>query len=189
MAANSRAKRAAPTSPAKPKPRSRATTAPAARTTPARTASPKAPASKTRTARAQLPGSRSVRKRPPRGVLVSLVVVGVIAFSIWSFYPVARVQYREERQNAKLQAELAALKARNARLSKEVARLRTPEGVEDVARANLGLVKEGEHAVVVVDPTKESTITTAPTIDREPEVSAPRGPWTAALDAFFGYHE
>jgi len=121
---------------------------------------------------------------------VASVVVAVLAFSIWSFYPVAKVQYREERQKAQLETELAALKARNARLSKEVARLRTPEGVEDLARTNLGLVKEGEHAVVVVDPTKESTAAAAPNVDREPnKVSAPRGPWTAALDAFFGYHE
>lgn len=127
--------------------------------------------------------------RLPRGVLVSLVVAAVIALSIWSFYPVARVEYREERQKSKLEAELTALKQRNVRLSKEVARLRTPEGVEDAARANLGLVKEGEHAVVVVDPTRDTTIAAAPSIDSEPKVSAPRGPWTAALDAFFGYHE
>ena len=122
-------------------------------------------------------------------MLVPLVIVGVIAFSIWSFYPVARVQYREARQKAKLEAEYQALKERNVRLAKEVARLRTPEGVEDAARENLGLVKEGEHAVVVVDPTRETTSSSAPAIDSEPKVSAPRGPWTAALDAFFGYHE
>jgi cell division protein FtsB len=117
------------------------------------------------------------------------VIAGVLAFSVWSFYPVARVQYREERQKAKLEAEYTALKERNARLSKAVARLRTPEGVEDVARENLGLVKQGEHAVVVVDPNADTTTAAGPVIDSEPEVSAPRGPWTAALDAFFGYHE
>lgn len=132
------------------------------------------------------------RPEPPtrryRGAIVVLVVLSAL-LALGSFYPVARVQYREERQKAKLEAEYRALVARNDRLSKAVERLRTPEGVEDLARSNLGLVKEGEHAVVVVDPSKETTLAGAPQIDAEPKVAAPRGPWTATLDAFFGYHE
>lgn len=153
--------------------------------TPDRTAAARTPARTT----SRTPGLRGIFAGAPRGVVIPIVIAGVLAFSVWSFYPVARVQYREERQKAKLEAEYAALKERNARLAKQVARLRTPEGVEDVARENLGLVKQGEHPVVVVDPNADTTAAAVPTIDSEPEVSAPRGPWTAALDAFFGYDE
>ena len=83
--------------------------------------------------------------------LLPLVVLAVLAFFVAVYYPVARVQYRETRQRTLLQAELDATRARNDRLRTAVDRLRTPEGVEDYARLQLGLVKKGEHQVVVVD--------------------------------------
>ena len=121
--------------------------------------------------------------------LLPLVVMAVIALFISAYYPVARVQYRETRERTRLQAELSAIQARNGRLRTEVARLRTPEGVEDYARLQLGMVKKGEHQVVVVDGT-EATHTLlaqgAPVIDSQEAVKPPVGPWTAFLDAVFG---
>ena len=67
--------------------------------------------------------------------------------------------------------------------------MKTPEGVEDYARLQLGMVKLGEHQVVVVDGT-EATRTLvaggAPQIDSQEAVKPPIGPWTAFLDAIFG---
>ena len=40
------------------------------------------------------------------------------------------------------------------RLSKQVERLKTPAGVEDYARSQLGMAKKGENVVVVVDGQK-----------------------------------
>lgn len=131
------------------------------------------------------------RKLPTRGVFI-LVVLGGLAFTVWSFYPVARVHYVEEREHARLHAELTSLEQRNARLSKEVARLKTPEGVEDEARETLGLVKQGEQPVVVLDSSADKNASTAskvPTVDVEEPVSAPKGPWTPVLDLIFGVHE
>jgi cell division protein FtsL len=146
--------------------------------------------SKPSPARAQTP------KRPARDAswfrwwLLPVFVIGAVVVFVITFYPVARVQYRETRERARLQAEYDSLSARNARLATEVARLKTPEGVEDYARSQLGMVKAGEHVVVIVDRTaKQSGITTAGTL---PELSssgettsAPRGPWTAFLDSVF----
>jgi cell division protein FtsL len=141
-------------------------------------------------ARAQTP------KRPARDAswfrwwLLPIFVVVAVALFVVTYYPVARVQYRETRERARLQAEYDALSARNQRLATQVARLKTPEGVEDYARSQLGMVKAGEHVVVVVDRTaKPSVMTTAGT---RPELSssgettrAPSGPWTAFLDSVF----
>ena len=118
--------------------------------------------------------------------------MAAVVFTAWSFYPVARVHYIEEREHARLQAELSSLKARNARLSKQVARLRTPEGVEDKARETLGLVRQGEHPVVVFDSSADpaaSTGSTIPKVDTEEPALAPKGPWTPVLDLVFGVHE
>ncbi len=118
-----------------------------------------------------------------------VAVVVLLAAFAWSYYPVARVQYRETREKARLEAELSALQARNSRLRAEVARLRTPEGVEDYARSQLGLVKRGESVAMVVDgneAAKASAALAVPQIDGDEAVEGPVGPWTAFLDIVFG---
>ena len=112
----------------------------------------------------------------------------VLVVFAWTYYPVVRVQYRETREQARLTAELEALQARNDRLRDQVERLKTPEGVEDYARSQLGLVKKGEHRIVVV--TQENAAAaqdqSAPRIDSEETTDGPIGPWTAFLDLVFG---
>ncbi len=115
----------------------------------------------------------------PAGVVAALLVFA------WLYYPVVRVQYRETRERARLETELASLEARNDRLQEQVDKLKTPEGVEDYARSQLGLVKAGENAVVVVDGTAKEKTTTSPDIE-DPSAEDPVGPWTAFLDLVFG---
>jgi len=118
-----------------------------------------------------------------------VTAVAVLVVFAWTYYPVARVQYRETREKARLSAELTSLKARNDRLRKQVERLKTPEGVEDYARSQLGLVKKGEHVVVVVDgdeAAEASAALAAPRIDSARTADQPAGPWTAFLDLVFG---
>lgn len=105
------------------------------------------------------------------------------------YYPAAAVQYRETRERARLAAELKSLQARNDRLRRQVDRLKTPAGVEDYARSELGLVKKGENVVVVVDGNEAQEASKAaglPRIDSDETTSAPGGAWTAVLDLVFG---
>lgn len=144
---------------------------------------------KTATAAKAAPKKAAARKRPilsagswwlvPAGIVAALLVFA------WLYYPVVRVQYRETRERARLETELASLEARNDRLQEQVDKLKTPEGVEDYARSQLGLVKAGENAVVVVDGTAEKKTTTSPDIE-DPSAEDPVGPWTAFLDLVFG---
>ncbi|MDO9174657.1 MAG: septum formation initiator family protein [Actinomycetota bacterium] len=122
--------------------------------------------------------------------LLPLFVAGTAAVLVFTYYPVARVQYRETRERAALQAEFNALKVRNSRLATEVARLKTTECVEDYARSQLGMVKRGENVVVVTDKASKSstptTLPSSPQIDTSHDTTtAPDGPWTAFLDAVF----
>lgn len=122
--------------------------------------------------------------------MLPLIVIAVLAVFVSTYYPVAKVQYRETRERVRLEAELTALEARNERLQASVDRLKTPEGVEDYARLRLGMVKQGERVVVVIDG-EESTRTAmatlaAPRIDSEAAAVPPVGPWTAFLDVVFG---
>jgi hypothetical protein len=117
-------------------------------------------------------------------------VIAISAVFVTTYYPVAKVQYRETRERARLRAELEGVRARNARLDTQVARLKTPEGVEDYARVQLGLVKAGEHVGVVVDDSVSApaslTVPSALRLDSEEAVVPPIGPWTAFLDSVFG---
>jgi hypothetical protein len=118
-----------------------------------------------------------------------LLVIGLAAVFVVTYYPVAKVQYRETRERARLGAELEGVRARNERLTAQVDRLNTPEGVEDYARVQLGLVKAGEHVGVVVDGSGSMPATiavaSAPRLDSEEAVIPPAGPWTEFLDSVF----
>jgi cell division protein FtsB len=123
--------------------------------------------------------------------LLPVIVSATVAVFIGAYYPVAKVQYRETRNRDLLQAELTTVQARNGRLRTQVARLKTPEGVEDYARTQLGMVKQGEHVVVVLDGTKPqaadiATIGAPPRLDSDEATVAPAGPWNAFLDSVFG---
>ena len=137
-------------------------------------------------------------KRAPRLVapsswrwwLLPLVVIALAGVFVATYYPVAKVQYRETRERARLRAELEGVLARNERLTAQVDRLKTPEGVEDYARVQLGLVKAGEHVGVVVDDSASLPTTiavaSAMRLDSEEAVVPPVGPWTEFLDSVLG---
>lgn len=108
-------------------------------------------------------------------------MIGVVILAAWSIYPVFKLQYEHKREVTTLEAELASLKERNGELRQEVDALQTPEGVEEVARETLGLVKPGEQAYVVTGgAADESTATVEP----DEQKDAPL--WQSMLDALFG---
>lgn len=160
-----------------------------ARTSRTSTRGPKTSASsRTRkpASRAPARGKRSARSR--RLMPVAIVVASLAVF-VWIFYPVACVNYRETREAKRLSAELEALRERNDRLRAQVDRLRTPAGVEDYARSELGMAKKGEHVMVVVDEeysADTSETVRRPDVDSDETVREPDGPWTALLDLVFG---
>ena len=144
-------------------------------------------AARTRTSaspRTAAPGrsSSTRRTRRPRWV-TPLVLLATLALMAWAFYTPLRLSYQESREQARLEAELAALKERNEQLAAQVDRLQTPEGVEEVARENLGMVKEGEHAYVVLDPSADTTTPAAP---RDEAALSTDSLWTSVLDLIFG---
>lgn len=103
-----------------------------------------------------------------------------IVVAAWMIYPVLRLQYQQQRELQTLQAELDGLKDRNADLRQQIDELKTPEGVERVARESLGLVKPGEHAYVVTGGMSAETTSAA-----EPDDGRTLG--QRLLDAIFGF--
>ena len=79
-----------------------------------------------------------------------LVVGSVVAMAVY-LYPLIRMDYVSQREVERLEVQLTSLQDRNEDLREQVDRLKTPEGVEEAARENLGYVKPGENAYVVVE--------------------------------------
>lgn len=107
--------------------------------------------------------------------------MAAIIVAAWSVYPVFRLQYEHQREVRTLEAELESLKDRNGELREEVDELKTPEGVEQLARETLGLVKPGEEAYVVTGGTIGETSGTV-----EPAGQTDEPMWQGVLDALFG---
>jgi hypothetical protein len=105
-------------------------------------------------------------------------------------YPVMRMHYVEQRNLSSLKAEYASVRSRNDALRKQVQRLKTPAGIEEVARESLGLVRQGESAYVVIEEgTRPPATSTASTSLTLPALGAhvQSDPLTVLLDGVFGF--
>lgn len=171
-------KTAAGRAPAK---RSRASSTAPVRKSPGRTPARKAPA------RASSPRRRRSFgwKYLPIALVAFLLVLG------WTLYPVVRLHYRQQRENAKLERQLADIKKRNTELRKEIETIQKPEGIEAAARERLGFVKPGEQMYVVIPEggaPASAGATAAPSV-RTASLSGDAGVWVHLLDSIFGVGE
>lgn len=139
----------------------------------------RAASSRSRASSSRMTPSRGRGSRAPS--LTWWVVLIAVAAAVWTYYPVLKVHYREEKQKARLEVELEDLRSRNQRLRAQVDRLKTPEGVEDAARESLGLVKAGERAYVVMETTEAPTVSEPDRVKGEDD-----SVWVQVLDAVFG---
>lgn len=110
-----------------------------------------------------------------------LAVIVALVLAAWWVYPTFKLQYEHQREVETLENELDDLKSRNEELRDEVDGLKTPEGVEQLARESLGLAKPGEQVYVV---TGSVATETTPTVDASGGDEQPL--WERALDALFG---
>ncbi len=107
---------------------------------------------------------------PVLAVGVGLAVVAAFAGAYWDLYQV-------QREVASLSRERDELRQGNAVLREEIRLLRTPAYIERLAREQLGMVKPGEIAIMLVRPTP------APA-DPSPGAgggAGPRKPWWLRL--------
>jgi len=101
------------------------------------------------------------------GPLAVLVVIMALATNV---LPLRQIVSQRQDIAAAEQA-LAELTASNDALEAHVEALQTPTEVERIAREDLGYVRPGEEAFVVIDPTPDD----APTATAEPAAEALAG--------------
>jgi cell division protein FtsL len=111
-----------------------------------------------------------------------LGVLALIPLVLYTIYAVAEksVQtYRLRNEAATVRAEIEAEKRENLQLQQDLVAARSEQQVEDAARRDLGLVRPGDNAVVLVSNVPAPTPTVRPTVRPEP-IDEPPG-WLAWL--------
>ena len=94
----------------------------------------------------------SVRRPVPRWI-GPLVVAGALLALAVAYGGAYWDEYQLGREADRLARELEQLRRQNMQLREEIRLLNTPEYIERLAREQLGLVKPGEIAVILVQPT------------------------------------
>ena len=117
--------------------------------------------------------SKSAARHLPRWVKVLLAVIVLAAILILLGLRSLDV-YRLDREAARLAALKRSLQQENAVLREEKKLLHTPGYVEKIAREQLGLVKPGEIAILIITP--PAPLTPAPPALKRDERS-----WMARL--------
>lgn len=100
---------------------------------------------------------------------MSLAVLGLLGAVVFAFGTSFLQVYRLKREAARLLQLKQDLIEQNAQLREEIKLLHTPGYIERIAREQLGLVKPGEIALLIVRPRAETR-------------TAPRGPSRAIPD-------
>ena len=93
---------------------------------------------------------RLVEGRRKRWLVYGGSVTLFVAFAAVLFVLPVQAWFRQQDDISRKQEELAALERANAELNEEVAKLNTPEGIEEAAREEIGYVRRGEIQLTVL---------------------------------------
>ena len=109
--------------------------------------------------------SRGRGRRASRWAVIGAAAVAGVALVVVFGTTFLQV-YRLEREAARLEQRKRDLEAQNAQLRDEIRLLHTPQYIEKLAREQLGLVKPGEIALLIVQPPTGSSVRRPTSDDR-----------------------
>jgi cell division protein DivIC len=120
---------------------------------------------------------------PPLALrLAAVLVVPLLLYTLVATGQKAIENYRLNRDADALRTEILGLRTENIQLQQQIEQARTDTAIETIAREQLGLIKPGDHPVVLV-PQSAPASTAAPT----PAPTTPPPPaWRQWWDYLFG---
>jgi cell division protein FtsB len=123
---------------------------------------------------------------PPLALrLAAVLAVPVVLYALVATGQKALDNYRLNQEAETLRAEVVALRGDHIALQKQIELARGDVAIEAIARTQLGLIKPGDHPVVVAsDPPSASQPEPKPA-PAAPAVEAPP-PWRQWFSLFFG---
>jgi cell division protein FtsL len=125
---------------------------------------------------------------PPLALrLAAVLAVPLLLYALVATGQKAIDNYQLNQQADGLRAQVVSLRAQNLQLQQDIEQARTDSAIETIAREQLGLIKPGDHPVVLVTqsgrtapaPAAQSAAQPAPAQDLRP-------PWRQWWDYLFG---
>jgi cell division protein FtsL len=119
---------------------------------------------------------------PPLALrLAAVLIVPLLLYVLVATGQKAVQNYRLNQEADGLRSEIVGLRAENIQLQQLIEQARTDAAIESIAREQLGLIKPGDHPLVLV----ESGVAPAPKPEPAP-TPPPRPIWRQWYDYFFG---
>jgi len=129
---------------------------------------------------------------PPLALrFAAVLVVPLLLYALVATGQKALDNYRLNQETEALRAEVVGLRAENVQLQQAIEQARTDTAIETIAREQLGMVKPGDHPIVLIGQpspsTSGSTSSAGPTTQLPPSAPAPTPPvWRQWFDYMFG---
>ncbi len=116
--------------------------------------------------------------------LAAVLAVPLVLYALVAIGQKAVENYQLNQQADALRAEVVNLRNQNIDLQQQIEQARTDSAIETIAREQLGLIKPGDHPIVVVSQQQQTQNTTAQA--PAPPAPAPRPTWRQWWDYLFG---
>ncbi|MBV9329324.1 MAG: septum formation initiator family protein [Chloroflexi bacterium] len=123
---------------------------------------------------------------PPLALrLAAVLAVPLLLYALVMTGQKAVENYQLNQQADSLRAQIAGLRAQNVQLQQQIEQARTDAAIETIAREQLGLIKPGDHPLVLISDGSSgtSTVSTAPVAE---PTSAPEPTWRQWWDYVVG---
>jgi cell division protein FtsL len=114
--------------------------------------------------------------------LAAVLVVPLVLSALFATGQKAVDNYRLNREADALRSQVIALRSENIQLQQDIEQSRTDAAIETIAREQMGLVKPGDHPLVLVPPSGQPAA--APTAVPSPPPPAPA--WRQWWEYLFG---
>jgi cell division protein FtsB len=115
--------------------------------------------------------------RLPRLGIGPQIVVGVLVLGLLAAMAIepTRKLFEQRERISEMASDLHEISRSNNRLTARIERLRNPDFLEQRAREQMGLIRPGEIAIVVMPPSKHARPKTRPVDKAPPPPPPPRG--------------
>jgi cell division protein FtsL len=120
---------------------------------------------------------------PPLALrLAAVLVVPLVLYALVATAQKALENYRLNQEADALRNDVVVLRTENVQLQKQVEDARTDAAIETIAREQLGLIKPGDHPLVLVSQAAQPPAAPTPA----PAPPPPSPIWRQWWDYFFG---
>jgi cell division protein FtsL len=127
---------------------------------------------------------------PPLALrLAAVLAVPLLLYALVMTGQKAVENYQLNQQAEALRAQIVSLRSQNVQLQQQIEDARTDTAIETIAREQLGLVKPGDHPLVLISDGASAagrTSATAASAQAAPPPPAPEPTWRQWWTYFFG---